>query len=258
ALCILDGVERSFQQRAHLARVGQQPLALRGSGTCDLSRLGVGLADDQLGLALRLVLELVGGFLSGDERRAQQRLEVAVPRELALELLDLVGVVGTLPPDLLERVGDLEDQLVDGPAAVAEQAPLEAYVVELHRRDGHDVLLRSSGRRARRRRASARSTRAGPRPARDRADRAAAGSAGRSAGTARRRPAGTPSAAAPRRCRAAAPTRGARTRTAAGCRPTGTCRLACSPSKRRQRAAQAWPSDLSSGRHARFLAVTPG
>ena len=47
-------------------------------------------------------------------------------RELALELLDPVGVVGPLPPDLLERVGDLEDQLVDGPAAVAEQAPLEA------------------------------------------------------------------------------------------------------------------------------------
>src|SRR5690349_19511716 len=128
-------------------------------------------------------------------------------RELALQLLDLVGEVCALPPDLLEGVGDLDDQLVDGAPPVAQQAPLEAYVVELHRRDGHDVLLRSSGQRARRSRASARSTRGWPPPARGRAGRAAAGSAGRAAGRARTRPAGSPSRAAPRRCTAAAPRR---------------------------------------------------
>ena len=85
----------------------------------------MGLLDDEAGLAPRLVVQLVGRALGGDERRAQQRLELAVPRELALELLDPVGEVGALAPDLLEAGRDLLEQLVDGLAAVAEQAAPE-------------------------------------------------------------------------------------------------------------------------------------
>src|SRR5215210_2119012 len=221
---VVDGVERGLQQRAHAAGIGQQALALRGGRPSDRAGLRMGLLDDQAGLALGLVLQLVRGLLGRDERRPQQRLEVAVARELPVEQLDPVGEVGALPPDLLERVGDLLDQAVDGTAAVAEQAAAEAYVVELDWRDGHGVLLRSSERRARRPRASARSARSWPRPARGRAGRAAAGFAGRSAGRARTRPAGSPSRAAPTPCRAGEPTTSARRRTAAGCTPTGTCR----------------------------------
>ena len=80
----------------------------------DGSGLRVRLVDDEAGLALGLVLELVRGPLGRDERRAQQRLQLAVAGELGLELLDPVGEVGALAPDLLERLGDLLDQAVDG------------------------------------------------------------------------------------------------------------------------------------------------
>src|SRR3954469_24492050 len=250
---VVDRVERGLEQGADLARLGKQALALGRSLTRHRPGLGVRLADHQLGLPLCLVLQVVRGLLRRDERRPQQRLEVTMARELALELLDPVGVVGPLPPDLLERVGDLADQLVDGTAAVAEQAPLEANVVELHRGDGHGVLLRCSGRRARRLRAAARSTRGWPPSARGRPDQAAAGSAGRSAGTARRRLAGTPRRAAPRRCRAGAPRRAARRRRRAAGRPAGRCRSAPSLSTRYLQAAQAWPSDGTSGHGPRLL-----
>ena len=62
-------------------------------------------------------------------------------RELRFELLDPVGELGALAPDFLERLRDLLDHAVDGLAAVAEQAPFVAYVVELDWRDGHSCLL---------------------------------------------------------------------------------------------------------------------
>src|SRR4029453_18967284 len=159
--------------------------------------LRVRLVEHDPGLAPRLVLQLVGRLLGGDERRAQQRLEVAVAGQLALELLDAVCELGALPPDLLERARDVLEQLVDRLAPVAAPAAREVDVVELHRGDGHDVLLRSSGQRARRSRASARSARAWPPRVRGRVRRAAAGSAGRSAGTARTRRGGTPGSPPP-------------------------------------------------------------
>src|SRR6185437_3133246 len=102
---------------------------------------------DEIGLLLRLGLELVHRLLRRDERRAQERLEVPVAGELGLELLDPVGVLGPLAPGRLERALDLLDQRVDGPAAVAEQAASEVYVVELHGCDGHGLSpLRRIGR----------------------------------------------------------------------------------------------------------------
>ena len=61
------------------------------------------------------VLQLVRGPLGRDERRAQQRLELAVAGELRLELLDPVGELGPLAPDALEARCDLLEQLVDRP-----------------------------------------------------------------------------------------------------------------------------------------------
>ena len=71
------------------------------------------LLDDEVGLAASLLLHVLRGTLGGHERRAQERLELAVLRGLGLELLEPVGEVGALAPDLLEAVGDLLEQLVD-------------------------------------------------------------------------------------------------------------------------------------------------
>ena len=88
--------------------------ALLGRGLArDAPRLGVRLLDDQVGLAPRLLLHVLRSALGRDERRAQERLELAVLRGLGLELLEAVGEVGALAPDLLEAVGDLLEQLVD-------------------------------------------------------------------------------------------------------------------------------------------------
>ena len=69
------------------------------------------LLDDEVGLAPSLLLHVLRGTLRGHERRAQERLELAVLRGFALELLEAVGEVGALAPDLLEAVGDLLEQL---------------------------------------------------------------------------------------------------------------------------------------------------
>ena len=111
-----------MEQEAHAARLARQVLALAASLAGDRPALGLRLGDDRFGLALRLVAQLVRGPLGRDEGRAQQRLELAVPLQLALEQLDAVGVVGPLAPDGLEALGDLLQQAVDGSAAVAEEA----------------------------------------------------------------------------------------------------------------------------------------
>jgi hypothetical protein len=90
------------------------------------------LLDDQAGLATSLILLLERRSLGRDQVRAQQRLRLAMTLELVLELLDPVGEVGPLAPDLLERVCDLLDQAVDALSAVAKKAALEADVVELN------------------------------------------------------------------------------------------------------------------------------
>jgi len=134
---VLGGVESRFEERPDLPRLGRQTLTLGLGGHGDGAGLGVRLLEDQVGLPLRVRLQLVGGFLRRDERRAQQRFEILVPAQLRLELLDPVGELGPLAPRLLERLLDLVQQPVDRAAAVAEQAPLEADVVELDWGDGH-------------------------------------------------------------------------------------------------------------------------
>ena len=78
----------------------------------DLAGLGVRLAEDQLGLPTGLVPHLRRRLLGGDERRAQEGLELAEANEVGLELLDLVREVGALAPDVLEARDDLLEQPV--------------------------------------------------------------------------------------------------------------------------------------------------
>ena len=108
----------------------------------DGPRLGVRLLEHEIRLPLGLGPQLVRRLLRRHERRAQERLEVAVTGEVGLELLDPVGVLGALAPGVLERPLDLLEQLVDGSAAVAEQAAFQLYVVELDWCDGHGSPLR--------------------------------------------------------------------------------------------------------------------
>ena len=121
----VDGRQGGSQQGADARRVGLQPLVVGGRLTDDRAGLGAGLLDDQVALAGRLRLQLGGRPLGRDERRPEQSLELAEALEVGLELLDLVGEVGTLAPDVLEACGDLLEQPVGRRAPVAEQASAE-------------------------------------------------------------------------------------------------------------------------------------
>ncbi len=52
--------------------------------------------------------------------------------ELVLDRLDLVGELAALAPDVLEAVGDLGQQLLDGRALVSEEAPRDTNVSQLN------------------------------------------------------------------------------------------------------------------------------
>ena len=62
---------------------------------------------------LRRVLGLGRRLLGGDERRREQLLALLELAEPLLDVLDLVGQLAALAPDLLEAVGDVLEQLVD-------------------------------------------------------------------------------------------------------------------------------------------------
>ena len=87
--------------------------------TRDRPRLGACFLDDQVGFLARLLLQRHRSFLGGDERRAQQALELAVAHEVSFQLLDLVGEVRALAPDVLEADDDLVEERVDRRAAIA-------------------------------------------------------------------------------------------------------------------------------------------
>ena len=137
--------------------VSRRSFSARAAG--DRAGLGVRLADDRLGLLARLLAQLLGGALGGDERRPQQALELLVADEVDLELLDLVGEVGALAPDVLEAVGDLDEQRVDRVPLVAEKAAAELEVADLDRCECHRASLPTAagaGTRARSGRSGAR------------------------------------------------------------------------------------------------------
>ena len=95
-----------------------------------------------VGVALRSVPQLVGRALGGHERRAQEGLELAVPDEVAFQLLQLVGEVGARAPHVLEARDRVGEEAIDLAAAIPEEAAAEAGVTELDRREGHQRLSR--------------------------------------------------------------------------------------------------------------------
>lgn len=79
-------------------------------------------------------------------QQAEKRLELAVFRGLGFELLELVGEVGALTPDLLEAVGDLGEEPVDaGSLVAAEPRSAELYVSDLYWCKRQCDLLRVTG-----------------------------------------------------------------------------------------------------------------
>ena len=117
-----------MEQQTDAACVEHERLPLGTCTACDVARFRTSLLDDRLGIGTAFVGYVLGGLLGGDERLAQQVLEILVPHQLAFELLDAVGEVGPLPPDDLVAVGDVVEQGVDGVAVVAEQPALERHV----------------------------------------------------------------------------------------------------------------------------------
>jgi hypothetical protein len=103
----------------------------------DAARLCVRLDEDRVGLALRLLPQLAGGALRRDEAGVQERLEVAVAGELALEVLELVGEVGAVAPDGLEALRDLSERPLDRRRLEAERPSREGDVPDLDRAEGH-------------------------------------------------------------------------------------------------------------------------
>src|SRR5258708_19699256 len=89
--------------------------------------------DDQLGLPPCLLAHLGPGLLGGKQRVREQLLAARELLRLLLEVLDEVGQLAALAPDLFEAVGDLEEKLLDDIALVAEKATADADVSQLDR-----------------------------------------------------------------------------------------------------------------------------
>ena len=109
------------------------------------------LAQDQPGLAPRLVAGLRRRQLGGNQGRAEKSLEFPEPDEVGLELLDLVGEVGALAPDVLEARDDLVEQPLRRVATVAtEQRPRWPHMSDLYWCECHGLPPSSgSGRESR-------------------------------------------------------------------------------------------------------------
>ena len=108
-------------------------LTLGESGLLDQPRLRVRLGHDDLGLAACLVFQLQRTPLRRDERLPQERLEVAVARDVALHLLELVLQLTAFAPCFLEALDDLVQQGVHGSLAVAEEALAQVHVTDFDR-----------------------------------------------------------------------------------------------------------------------------
>src|SRR4029077_5394670 len=83
------------------------------------------------------ILRFCGSLLRGHQGGRQQLLAVLELAESLLDVLDAVGQLAPLAPDLLIAVGDVLEQAVDVTTLVAEQRPPESYVSELNRRVPH-------------------------------------------------------------------------------------------------------------------------
>src|SRR4051812_20641438 len=101
---LLLGVEdggRLGELRPQPAARRDQALVLDQSAPLNLARLGLRLGHYELGFAPRVISQLLGRLLRGDESGPEDVLELPETGDLALEVLDLVREVGALAPDVL-------------------------------------------------------------------------------------------------------------------------------------------------------------
>ena len=119
---IAERLERGAELGADLADVLLEPALLGGGLARDPPPFGVSLLDDEVRLAASLRLHVLRRPLGRDERRAQERLELAVLLGLGLELVEAVGEVGALAPDLLEAVAiSFRSRSTSAPAVAARK-----------------------------------------------------------------------------------------------------------------------------------------
>src|SRR5665213_2068523 len=138
-LDFFDRFERGPKLCAELARLDRELLVLGPGVALHCTRLGVRLAENQVGLAARLLLHLCRCALRRDKRCPQQRFELAIAHEVGLELFDLVGEVGAFAPDVLEARGNLVEQPVHRCALVADEPRARSHVSDLNWCECHSI-----------------------------------------------------------------------------------------------------------------------
>ena len=110
-----------MQQEANAAHVESERLPLGTRPARDVARLATRFFEDRVHLDLARVLEILGGTLCGEERRAQELLELPVPRKLRVELLDTIGELRALTPDRFVARRRVVEDTVDHRALVTER-----------------------------------------------------------------------------------------------------------------------------------------
>ena len=140
---LFEAREGSPQLFTEPADVGLEPLLLRGRCVCHPPRLLVSLGDDALCLTPSPFSLLLRRRLRRDECLAQEVLELAMPLQLLRELFVPVRELSSLAPDVLEAVGDVVKQPLDGATPVAPEASSYGNVTDFHRRDSHRQWKRS-------------------------------------------------------------------------------------------------------------------
>ena len=73
----------------------------------------MGLLDDQIRFAPGLLLHVLSGSLGGDERRTEERLELAMLRSFGVKLLQAIREAVALARDSTEALGDLIEEFID-------------------------------------------------------------------------------------------------------------------------------------------------
>src|SRR2546422_664473 len=139
---LVDERECRVQEGAHPPHFRQQPVVVRARSPRDRSGLGARLLDDQVRLPPGLLFERDCSLFGRDECRAQKRLELAIPNEIRLELLDLVGEICALAPDVFEARDDLVQQPVDSRPLVAPDDALRRFEMsDFNRSESHGLPL---------------------------------------------------------------------------------------------------------------------
>jgi hypothetical protein len=93
----------------------------------------VGLGEDQLCLAASQFLRVGCGLLGRDERVGEKHLALLEVGELLLGVLELVGELPALAPDLLEAVCHVFEHAVRLVAPIAEKPSADPHMPQFDR-----------------------------------------------------------------------------------------------------------------------------